>query len=108
MKKRLLDINPEGKLFLEIKDILDELNILGRVKQQQQKVANEFLKAVKQIQQGQDKRLKRTNWTKKRADDLSERFAIQIAEIDHLKEAAEHTSTAVSTVNMQSSLVVLP
>jgi hypothetical protein len=99
MKKRLLDINPEGKLILEIKDILDELNILRRVKTQQQKVANEFLKAAKQIQQeDHEKRLKSTSWTKKRADDLSERFINHIAELDHLKETAEHTETAVRDI----------
>jgi hypothetical protein len=44
----LLSINPEGNLLKEIKDILDEIHILTRVKLQQQTVAESFVKHIKQ------------------------------------------------------------
>jgi hypothetical protein len=48
VQNTLLNINPEGNLLKEIKDILDELHILTRVKLQQQTVAESFVKHIKQ------------------------------------------------------------
>jgi hypothetical protein len=45
----LLNINPEGKLLKEVKDILDELNIMTRIKLQQQIVAESFVKHIRHI-----------------------------------------------------------
>jgi len=45
----LLDINPEGELLREIKDILDELHIMINIKTQQQRVFKEFRKHVEYI-----------------------------------------------------------
>jgi hypothetical protein len=45
----LLDINPEGKLLREIKDILDELHIMINIKSKQQRVFKEFKKHVLHI-----------------------------------------------------------
>jgi hypothetical protein len=36
--KSLLDINPEGELLREIKDILDELHIMLNIKSKQERV----------------------------------------------------------------------
>jgi hypothetical protein len=44
-----LDINPEGKLVREIKDILDELNIMIQIKKHQERVLAEFMKHADQI-----------------------------------------------------------
>jgi hypothetical protein len=49
MENTLLNINPEGKLLKEVKDILDELHILTRVKIQQQAVSESFVKHIRQI-----------------------------------------------------------
>ncbi|KAH9206745.1 hypothetical protein DL95DRAFT_486120 [Leptodontidium sp. 2 PMI_412] len=43
----LLNINPEGNLLKEVKDILDELHILTRLKIQQQIVAESFVKHIR-------------------------------------------------------------
>ena len=47
-QKKMLNINLEGNLLKEIKDILDEIHILTRVKQQQQTVIESFVKHIKQ------------------------------------------------------------
>jgi hypothetical protein len=45
--KSLLDINPEGSLLGEIKDIQDELDLMINIKSKQQRVFKEFNKNVK-------------------------------------------------------------
>jgi hypothetical protein len=49
MQKKLLNISLEGNLLKEIKDILDELHIMTRIKFQQQMVAESFIKHIKEI-----------------------------------------------------------
>jgi len=49
MQKTLLDINPEGALLREIKDILDELFIMTLIKNQEESVARTFFKLVRNI-----------------------------------------------------------
>lgn len=49
MSRALLDINPEGKLVREIKDILDELNIMIQIKKHQERVLGEFMKHANHI-----------------------------------------------------------
>jgi hypothetical protein len=44
-----LDINPEGKLVREVKDILDELNIMIQIKKHQERVLAEFIKHADEI-----------------------------------------------------------
>ena len=51
MQKTLLDINPEGELLREIKDILDELFIMTQIKNQEESVARTFVKLVRHIMQ---------------------------------------------------------
>lgn len=51
MQKTLLDINPEGDLLREIKDIMDELFIMTQIKIQEESVARSFCKHVKHILQ---------------------------------------------------------
>lgn len=48
MQEALLDINPEGELLREIKDILDELFIMTQIKTQERSVARTFVKHVRQ------------------------------------------------------------
>jgi hypothetical protein len=47
--KSLLDINPEGDLSREIKDVLDELHIMLNIKSKQQRVLKDFQKHVEYI-----------------------------------------------------------
>ncbi|KAL2063961.1 hypothetical protein VTL71DRAFT_4455 [Oculimacula yallundae] len=47
--KSLLDINPEGKLLREIKDILDEIHIMTNIKKKQQRVFKQFRKHIEHI-----------------------------------------------------------
>jgi hypothetical protein len=47
--KSLLDINPEGDLSREIKDVLDELHIMLNIKSKQQRVLKDFQKHIKYI-----------------------------------------------------------
>jgi hypothetical protein len=47
--KALLDINPEGELLREVKDILDELHIMLNIKNKQQRVFKQFRKHVTSI-----------------------------------------------------------
>ncbi|KAG9240812.1 hypothetical protein BJ878DRAFT_524053 [Calycina marina] len=51
MQKTMLDINPEGQLLREIKDILDELFIMTQIKNQETTVARTFVKLVQHIMQ---------------------------------------------------------
>ena len=45
----LLDINPEGELLREIKDIVDELFIMMQIKTQEQTVISTFVKHIKRL-----------------------------------------------------------
>lgn len=51
MQTTLLDINPEGDLLREIKDIMDELFIITTIKQQEENVARTFVKLARNITQ---------------------------------------------------------
>src|SRR5579871_2481996 len=59
MAKALLDINPEGKLVREIKDILDELNIMIQIKKYQGRVLGEFMKHASHISEALQKEARR-------------------------------------------------
>ncbi len=71
MQKRLLDINPEGILIKEIKDILDELYIITLIKTQQQTVAKTLFKQIERIQQKGLPRTPRTPRTPRSRTPLS-------------------------------------
>jgi hypothetical protein len=44
----LLNIIPKGNLLKEIKDILDKIHIMTRIKLQEQVIAKSFVKHIKQ------------------------------------------------------------
>ncbi|KAL2130693.1 hypothetical protein VTI74DRAFT_6080 [Chaetomium olivicolor] len=46
-QNQLLNINPEGELLKEVKDIMDELHIMMRIKEQQQTVMESFVKHIR-------------------------------------------------------------
>lgn len=43
----LLNINPEGNLLKEVKDIMDEIHMISRIKKQQQTVVESFVKHIR-------------------------------------------------------------
>jgi 6-pyruvoyl-tetrahydropterin synthase len=123
MQNTLLNINPEGNLLKEIKDILDELHILTRVKLQQQAIAESFVKHIKQslLPQLQTKRVwdpimalygdghdanseilqneqrQAARWTVARADHLLNDIQDRIGELKTLEENARKTAASVSS-----------
>lgn len=48
-QNHLLNINPEGELLKEVKDIMDELYIMMRIEEQQQSVMESFVKHVRRV-----------------------------------------------------------
>jgi hypothetical protein len=126
----LLNINPEGNLLKEVKDILDELHILTRIQIQQQNVAEIFVRNIRQILSPKVKRssssssregaastlnqidlqqieeseaAKRTLDT---ADSLLEAVQSRISELNTLQEYARNTSAALKdllTLKQQQS-----
>ena len=110
----LLNINPEGNLLKEIKDILDELHIITRLKLQQQTVAESFVKHIKnslipKLKAGRNptidlydddssrqEGLESAKWTLSRADHLLRDIQDRISELKSLEDAARKTSASVS------------
>jgi hypothetical protein len=123
MENALLNINPEGNLLKEVKDILDELHIMTRIQLQQQAVAESFVGHIKQILQPkiagpadswldmlngagtsdseEAEAMHRQNFqdakrTVTRAHALLKGIQDRIAELKTLEDAASNTSAAVS------------
>jgi hypothetical protein len=131
MQNTLLNINPEGNLLKEIKDILDEIHILTRVKLQQQAVAYSFVKHIKHFllpllksrsawhpiislyeeeyddesESGQRERREAARLTVARADHLLDDIQDRIGELKTLEENARKTATAVSPYMMYKDQV---
>jgi hypothetical protein len=103
MAKALLDINPEGKLVREIKDILDELNIMIQIKKHQERVLSEFMKHANHISEelrnnaGEKIEDKRAEWWRKEyAHEIEAGLKDRVADLNNLKESAESAENAVS------------
>lgn len=117
----LLNINKEGKLQREIKDIIDELDIMIYISTQQRDVMKNFKKEVTHIldphgmwkdklttapitdSNGEDTRDDESKklhddyfWFVHTADELLGDVEDQIGELEGLKKSAESTSTSVS------------
>lgn len=45
----LLNINPEGNLLKEVKDVVDEIHIMMRIKEQQQTVMESLVKQIRRV-----------------------------------------------------------
>lgn len=125
VQNALLDINWEGDLLKETKDILDELHILTRIKAQQQAVAEAFVKNIRKIllpkaalirrfknsmplneslmspgiwgTMGEDQ-IDSAMWTLEKAEALLKGIQDRIHELNTLQEAARNTSSAVSII----------
>jgi uncharacterized coiled-coil DUF342 family protein len=129
----LLNINPEGKLLKEIKDIMDEIHIITRINQQQQTVAETFVKHIRQsllpklrsksawdplaalhengsegeLQSLQTEQREAASWTLARANHLLKDIQDRIFELNTLQENAKNTSAAVSYLNRMTAGALL-
>ncbi|RYP64457.1 hypothetical protein DL771_008745 [Monosporascus sp. 5C6A] len=89
----LLDINPEGKLQQEIKDIIEELDIMIHITKTQKDILTKFIGFIREKLEP----LGRVDpeWFKVNAD---ERFAIirdRIEKLEELRKTADSTATSV-------------
>lgn len=111
-----LNINKEGQLQREIKDIIDELDIMIYISTQQRDVIKKFKKEVMHIldpsgtwkdklpttpiSDSKDKSSKKRQddyfWFVNTADELLGDVDDQIGELEGLRKSAESTSTSVS------------
>lgn len=129
MQNALFNINWEGDLLKETKDILDELYILMRIKSQQQVVAELFVKHIKDTlrsriphtadishlaialgeqspgdsMSSRDRRSEAFLKTLERADSLLNGIKTRIAELNNLEASAKNTSAAVSDMSAKLS-----
>lgn len=87
--EQLLDINPEGELLREIKDIQDELHMMTKVYSQQQSVVKEFVAHLDQLS---SKSTEVTQKTKDKVSHLAKEVVRRKAEINELTKAAERTA----------------
>lgn len=87
--EKLLDINPEGTLLKEIKDILDELHMMTKVYSEQQTVVQSFSAHIQKLGR---KRNGASQRTKNKASQLVKEISRRKAEIHELTIAAERTA----------------
>ncbi|KAK4182905.1 magnesium transport protein cora [Podospora australis] len=100
-QNHLLNINPEGELLKEAKDIIDELHIMMRIKEQQQHVMGLFAKHIRH-QAAQ-------NRTIARSDTLLLDHSSRISELQGLLQNAQLTSAALKdllTLKQQQASVI--
>lgn len=108
-----MNVNPEGNLLREIKDVLDELHIITRLELQQQTVAESFVKHIKnsllpKLKAGRNPAIdlydgdsslqesfESAKWTISRADHLLRDIQDRISELKGLEDAARKTSASV-------------
>lgn len=91
--EQLLDINPEGELLKEVKDILDELHMMTKVFSEQHTVVKDFSAHLQQL--GGKKGSAVSQKTKDRASLLVKEVSRRKATIHELTRAAERTAEGV-------------
>ena len=107
-QNHLLNINTEGSLLKEAKDIMDEIHIITRIKEQQQTVMESFAKQVQRAMQPdlrldssrnatdeERRRCEAARLTVARADNLLRDIRDRIDELNTLLENAAKTSGSV-------------
>lgn len=91
----LLDINPEGKLEREIKDIIEELDIMIHITKTQRGILTKFIGyATEKLAP-----LNRTSheWFKQNAEERLMNVDERIEKLEELRTTADSTATGVST-----------
>lgn len=89
----LLDINPEGELLKEIKDIQDELHMITKIFNEQHTVADDFSTFLQKLG-GKSKEISQK--TRDDAKQLVKEISRRRAEITELTKAAGRTADGVS------------
>jgi hypothetical protein len=107
----LLDLGPESELQREIRDIIDELDIMLYIVKQQQEIIGHFKTNAKEIlTSGRNKKENRGREDEeglgleykvfnKRATEILDDVCWQVRELDSLKESALSTAQSVSITN---------
>jgi hypothetical protein len=100
----LLDLRPESELQREIRDIIDELDIMLYIVKQQQEIIGYFKTNVEGILTSERNRKgnrgrEDLNLFKKRAKGILEDVSWQVRELDSLKESAVSTAQSVRITN---------
>jgi hypothetical protein len=98
--EKLLDINPEGELLKEIKDILDELYMMTKVYSEQATVVQDFSAHIQKLGGSKKKVAQRT---RNNASQLVKEISRRKAEIHELTRAAERTANGVCLLSLSSS-----
>ncbi|KAK3354036.1 hypothetical protein B0T25DRAFT_224469 [Lasiosphaeria hispida] len=128
----LLNINPEGNLLKEVKDIVDEMHIMIRIKEQQQAVMESLVKHIRRaaspLARAEKTRIASqasTPWdlvlgapdsasptphqTLLRVDNLLPDLATRLSELRNLLQTAQNTSAALKdilTLKQQQASVI--
>jgi uncharacterized coiled-coil DUF342 family protein len=97
----LLDINPEGELLKEIKDIQDELHMMTKVFSEQSTVVQEFAAHIQELGVRSDEVTQRTT---NEAHRLAKEVERRKAEIGELTRAAERTADGVRSLSPLTGL----
>ena len=100
----LLDINPEGRLEREIKDIIEELDIMIHITKTQKDILEKFVTyATNKLdslkpESPEDflENSKNRMWFKHNADEHLANITERIEKMKELRETAENTATSVS------------
>ena len=110
----LLDINPEGRLQREIKDIIEELDIMIHITKTQQDILEKFvvyakkkLESLKTPQaEGTQQAEGDQEWFEHNAEDHVANIKDRIRKMKELRETAENTATSVSgSLTLTNSMV---
>lgn len=118
-QNHLLNINPEGELLKEAKDIMDELHIMMRIKEQQQTVMEHLLKHIRRrrsrLTPSRDGSVNTFDYELPsrrllaRGDSLLVEHSSRIAELQALLQNAQLTSAALKdllTLKQQQASVI--
>ena len=92
--QKFLDINPEGSLLQEIKDIQDELNMITKIFTEQLTVVGEFALHLDQLAERSSEVTQRT---KSEISRLEKEILRRKAEVVELTHAADRTAHGVSS-----------
>ncbi len=112
----VLDIHAEGKLQNEIKDIIEELDILVFITERQKTVVKKFIQNTRRIREKQRSSntesglfqrpkmqdLDNHEWFETASSDLEWKVIRHVEELKMLKQSAEATSASVGTTALPS------
>jgi hypothetical protein len=105
--KSLIDINLEGHLLREVKDILDELHIMLDIKSIQQRILKQYRKHVEYLlapKLFRDPADPEARWSSELGINLAAVLDDRVTDLKALKDSGERTETAVSLCPVQKGI----